>query len=160
MDNNIKLKAHQPFTPAQFEERANLLRLLLDKRTAPAIRVARGFLHRPPGDCRPGAGMTRRANLLALALAVGPLTACEWPVPALPVAPPATPAARTRPAQTIYVGEDYDVEFDARPGDYVIVIMFQDDSDGEGWVGRCNNMGGEPIFNPYTLIAECDGVDF
>lgn len=64
--------------------------------------------------------------------------------------------ATARPSQTIYVGEDYDAEFDARPGDVIIVIMHPTD----GWIDRCDRMGGEPIWNPYTLIRECDGVDF
>lgn len=66
------------------------------------------------------------------------------------------PSLTVRPAQIIYVPEDYDVRFDARAGDTVIVIMYPDGAP----VDRCLDMGGEPIFNPFTLIFECDGVDF
>lgn len=62
----------------------------------------------------------------------------------------------TRPAQTIYVPEDYDVMFDARPGDTIIVIMYPDHDP----VDRCLKRNGEPIWNPYTLIWTCEGVDF
>lgn len=61
-----------------------------------------------------------------------------------------------RPAQVIYVPEDYDVPFLAEPGDTIIVIMYPDGAP----VDRCLNMGGEPIFNPFTNIYTCEGVDF
>jgi hypothetical protein len=61
-----------------------------------------------------------------------------------------------RPAQVIFVGENYDHPFDARPGDVIIVVM---DPDGAP-VDRCLDFGGEPIFNPYTTITTCEGVDF
>lgn len=67
-----------------------------------------------------------------------------------PVIPPA------RSAQVIYVPEDYDVQFDARRGDTVVVIMYSDGAP----VDRCQRMGGETVYNPFTLIYECDGVDF
>lgn len=75
-------------------------------------------------------------------------------VPALSCAP--APAPAVRPAQVIHVGEHYDAPFTARPGDVIIITM---DAGGD-WVTRCNDMGGEPIANPYTNINECDGVDF
>jgi hypothetical protein len=61
-----------------------------------------------------------------------------------------------RPAQVITIGEDYRWRFDARPGDTIIVVM---DPVGEPIV-RCDDMGGEPIFNPHTTIHTCEGVDF
>lgn len=66
------------------------------------------------------------------------------------------PSLLQRPAQIIYVPEDYDVGFDARAGDTVIVIMYPDGAP----VDRCFDMGGEPVYNPFTTILECDDVDF
>lgn len=64
--------------------------------------------------------------------------------------------APSRPAQVIYVGEEYVGGFDARPGDTVIVIM----APKGDVVARCDDMGGESIWNPYTSIATCEKVDF
>ena len=75
-------------------------------------------------------------------------------VPALHCAPVSAPA--DRPAKVIHVGEHYAARIDARHGDVIIITM---DAEGD-WVTRCNDMGGEPIANPYTLVNECDGVDF
>jgi hypothetical protein len=68
----------------------------------------------------------------------------------------APPRPIERPAQVIYVPEDYDVPFLAEPGDTIIVIMYPDGDP----VDRCNHMGGEPIFNPFTTIYTCEKVDF
>lgn len=68
--------------------------------------------------------------------------------------PPAQPPAR--PPQHIEVPEHYHFTFDARPGDDITVIM---DPTGDP-VARCLDMGGEPIYNPFTLISTCDKVDF
>lgn len=65
-------------------------------------------------------------------------------------------AVAPRPAQVIYVGEDYPAPFDARRGDTVIVVM---DPAGD-WVARCLDMGGEPTYNAATTIGVCEGVDF
>jgi hypothetical protein len=69
-------------------------------------------------------------------------------------APEAEPAVR--PAQTIHIGENRSGSFNAEAGDTIIVTM----DDGGDWIARCNDMGGEPISNPFTLLNECDGVDF
>lgn len=61
-----------------------------------------------------------------------------------------------RPAQVIYVGEEYNARFAARPGDTIIVVMLPAGDP----VARCNDMGGEPVWNPYTTISTCEGVDF
>jgi hypothetical protein len=65
-------------------------------------------------------------------------------------------APEIRPAQMIYVGEDEPTKFDARRGDTVIVVM---NSDGDH-LARCNQIGGELIYNPFTLIFTCEDVDF
>jgi len=75
---------------------------------------------------------------------------------AIPGCAPDAAAPTERPAQTIHVGEDQHFAFDARPGDVIIVTM---NPDGDP-VARCNDMGGEPIWSPWTTIYECDGVDF
>lgn len=63
-----------------------------------------------------------------------------------------------RPAQHIYVGEDYHTRFDARPGDTITLIMTPDST--EAMLTRCDHAGGELIANPYTDIWSCDDVDF
>ena len=85
-------------------------------------------------------------KLIAVALAAVPLH-CAPTVPA---------TVPSRPAQVIHIGEGFGARFDARPGDVIIVTM----NPGADWVARCDDMGGEPIANPYTQINECDGVDF
>lgn len=70
--------------------------------------------------------------------------------------PPSQPTPIERPAQTIYIPEDYNLPFDAQGGDTIILIMTPD----AGWVDRCNDSGGEPIYNPFTNISTCDDVDF
>lgn len=64
--------------------------------------------------------------------------------------------APRRPAQVIYVGEDYPVPFTAEPGDTIIVIMNPDGAP----IDRCWNNGGQAIENPFTTILTCEGVDF
>lgn len=75
------------------------------------------------------------------------------------VCPSCDPAPEThqpRPAQVIYVPEDYDVPFDARSGDTIILILYPDGDP----IARCLDYGGEPIYNPFTTIFTCEGVDF
>jgi len=67
---------------------------------------------------------------------------------------PVVPTAR--PAQVIFVGEDYNTRFNAVHGDTIIVVM----KPAGDVVARCNDMGGEPVYNPFTLINTCEGVDF
>lgn len=78
------------------------------------------------------------------------------PTPPADVATDTPPVPSARPAQHIYIGEGYDTPFDARSGDTITVIL-NPQSDP---IERCNHMGGEPIYNPYTLIWSCDDVDF
>ena len=65
----------------------------------------------------------------------------------------ATPNRRT---WNIVIPEDYEYRFNAEHGDRLDLIMNPDES----WVSRCLNHGGEPIWNPFTLIATCEHVDF
>lgn len=67
---------------------------------------------------------------------------------------PATPPER--PAQHIYIDENWTTQFDARAGDVITLIMHDDG----GQLDRCEHSGGELIYNPYTTIWTCDGVDF
>lgn len=67
--------------------------------------------------------------------------------------PPEPPA---RPAQHIYIPEDWNTPFDARPGDVITLIMVDDGNQ----LYRCDHSGGELIYNPYTTLWTCDGVDF
>lgn len=62
----------------------------------------------------------------------------------------------TRSPQVIYVGEDYNLPFDARPGDTIILVMTPDGHQ----LDRCNHSGGELIYNPHTLLWYCENVDF
>lgn len=71
-----------------------------------------------------------------------------------PTTPPADPIVR--PQQVIYIDEAYPYHFTAEPGDTIILIMHPDAT----WIDRCNDAGGEPIYNPFTEIDECDDVDF
>lgn len=75
-------------------------------------------------------------------------------IPACDAPAPSTQPAR--PAQVIFVGEDYNLPFDARPGDTIILVMTPDGNQ----LSRCNDAGGELIYNPFTLIWTCEGVDF
>lgn len=70
--------------------------------------------------------------------------------------PPEAPAAPVRPAQVITIPEGYSHNFTAEAGDTLNIIMTPDPA----WVDRCRDMGGEGIFNPHTLIATCERVDF
>jgi hypothetical protein len=94
--------------------------------------------------------MNRLALACALALPL-PLAACHKSP---------TPPADARPAQTITIMEDYAYAFNAEKGDKLNVILYPEQS-GEDWPeARCRNMGGDPIYNPMTLIWTCEDVDF
>lgn len=66
-----------------------------------------------------------------------------------------------RPAQIITIPEDYNVQFDARPGDTVIEIMnLSSGRTIDELIVKCENSGGELIYNPFTWIYSCEGIDF
>ncbi|MBM7771961.1 hypothetical protein JOD54_002165 [Actinokineospora baliensis] len=67
-----------------------------------------------------------------------------------------TPIGSLRPPQTIYVPEDYGHQFNAEPGDTVILVMRPDD----GHEARCADAGGRIESNAHTWITACVGVDF
>jgi hypothetical protein len=85
---------------------------------------------------------------------IGATMALAAAVPGCAPGSEAVPAAR--PAQIIHIGEDFNAPFNAEAGDTIIVTM----NPGDDWIARCNDMGGEPISNPFTNLNECDGVDF
>ena len=64
-----------------------------------------------------------------------------------------------RPAQVIYIPEDYNREFNAESGDTIIVIM-RNDSDELDELNRCEDMGGELQYNEFTDILTCFDIDF
>lgn len=64
--------------------------------------------------------------------------------------------AEIRPAQIIFIGESQKFGFDARSGDTVIVVM----NPTGNILARCDHMGGELIYNPFTTIWTCEKVDF
>jgi hypothetical protein len=73
--------------------------------------------------------------------------------------PPVTiPVEDERPAQVIWIPQDYPWQFDARPGDTVNLIMMSDDpgANKEG----CEGSGGQYVQNTLTDIDECWNVDF
>jgi hypothetical protein len=72
------------------------------------------------------------------------------PTQCTPVDPP------ERPAQEIYIGENYNFPFDAEPGDTIIEVM---NPEGDMLL-RCNNHGGELRENPHTGLFLCWGIDF
>lgn len=86
------------------------------------------------------------------------------------VAPATTEAPTTvhnqaEPGRTVYVPEDYPGTWNADHGDFVILIMTPGSDQGSEadftlMVARCNQYGGEFIYNPYTRISTCEGVDF
>lgn len=70
-------------------------------------------------------------------------------------------ADQPRPAQHIVIPEFFPYRFNAEHGDTITLVMLPDSANlGSTWVDRCNDAGGEPIYNPYTDIATCDDVDF
>lgn len=70
-------------------------------------------------------------------------------------------ADQPRPAQHIVIPEFFPYHFNAERGDTITLVMLPDSANlGSTWVDRCNDDGGEPIYNPHTDIATCDDVDF
>jgi hypothetical protein len=63
-----------------------------------------------------------------------------------------------RPAQVITVPENYAHQFDARHGDIIILVM--EPRETQDMINTCEDMGGELIYNPYTIIWTCEKVDF
>lgn len=86
-------------------------------------------------------------NIAIAALGFSPI--CPHPVPPPHIEP-------VRPPQVIHLGEDQRFQFDARPGDTIILTMNPTGNIQE----RCNDAGGELIFNPYSIIFTCEKVDF
>lgn len=85
-------------------------------------------------------------------LLIAPLIALSAAIPTQ-----CTPApAPERPAQEIYIGEDYSYPFDAEPGDTIIEVM---NPEGDMTL-RCHNHGGELRQNPHTGLYLCWGIDF
>jgi hypothetical protein len=67
-----------------------------------------------------------------------------------------TPPPPERPAQEIYIGEDYNYPFNAEAGDTIILVM-----NPEGDMNlRCNNSGGQLRQSAHTDLYLCWGVDF
>lgn len=85
---------------------------------------------------------------IAIALGIGAIANfCPFPQP-----------AEIRPAQVITIGEDYNFRFDARRGDFVIVVM--NPRPLSAMLNSCDEIGGELISNPFTKIWTCEGIDF
>jgi hypothetical protein len=74
----------------------------------------------------------------------------------IPGCAPGGDAPTAREAQTIHIGEGQEFPFNAQAGDVIIVTM----NPAGDPIARCNDMGGEPLWNPDTNIYECDNVDF
>ena len=77
--------------------------------------------------------------------------------------PDGDPVDPVRPAQTIYLPQSFETwpgtpRFHADHGDFLIVIM--DPAPIEVQLAWCNDTGGELIFNPFTDISTCEGIDF
>jgi hypothetical protein len=73
---------------------------------------------------------------------------------------PSTPTTEfVRPAQTIWIDEDYAFTFNAESGDTLNIIM-NNPTDFEGAKLRCQDMGGQPTYNPHTMIYYCGNADF
>lgn len=89
-----------------------------------------------------------KSTLTTLIAAISPF-ACDGA--------PSTPPAR--PAQVIYVPQDYDRPFIAEPGDRVILIM-NNDSDELTELNYCEDRGGELTYNPFTDMLFCEDIDF
>jgi hypothetical protein len=75
---------------------------------------------------------------------------------AIATAPAIRSEASKRPAQVIYIPEDYSDSFNAESGDTIVLIMKPEESA----LFRCNDAGGALGINSYTGIWTCWGVDF
>lgn len=60
------------------------------------------------------------------------------------------------PPRLLYIGEGYNYQFDARPGDTLILVM---NPDG-GQLDRCNQAGGELIEYRENGLWYCENIDF
>jgi len=118
--------------------------------------VAIGVVATAPSDDTPV--VTTATGVLALTT-VPPVPALAAVAPAVVPTPP-VPAAETiapgRAEQIIHIPEDYDAQFTAEPGDTIIEIMYPTGD----IAGRCDDHGGELVWNPNTDIYTCEGVDF
>lgn len=93
------------------------------------------------------------ATLTTTLAALGGCGATDGPAD---VASSTVPPTTTRPAQVVVIPEDYAYPFDAAHGDRLDLVM---NPDG-GQLARCDDAGGELIYNPWSLVWMCEGVDF
>lgn len=69
------------------------------------------------------------------------------------------PTPPERPAQVIFIPQDYAGHFNAEGGDQLNLIM-NDDSEELEELNYCNDRGGRLERNPYTEILICFDIDF
>ncbi len=84
--------------------------------------------------------------------ALAAISSCDQ-APETPAPPVIQPA---RPAQQIYIPEDYNFPFRAEAGDTLILVMTPDD----GMQARCEDAGGQLIQHAYTDLFLCFDADF
>lgn len=92
---------------------------------------------------------------LSIAIAAG-ANSCDPPNSTPSESVPVECASDAPCSHIIYISESLG-RFNADGDDFVIVVMNESDQSA---IDRCNDMGGEPIYNPRTAILYCEGIDF